>query len=162
MKKYLTSPKYAKIFIIVYSVLVGIFVFFVSILSEGKLSVIFIALHMSALLVLGGFIKGKNAFVKFWADDVGLHNSNFTLKWEDIEKYELFEVFFYHNVSIKFQCPSVICFGSPESSKSFPKQSSKKCIFVSIIPEHLELLNSYKGKSDVVDEVVKLYYTTTA
>ena len=158
MKKYFSSPKLVKWFIIVYSVLVAFFLILVSILSGGNIEVILVAMLMSMFLVFEGSRRVSNAFVKFWIDDIGLHNSHFTLKWEDIEKYELCEVFFHYNVTIKFQCPSVICFGESDPSKPFHKQSSRKCIFVSLIPEHLEMLSSHKGKSKVVDEVVGLYY----
>ena len=103
------------------------------------------------------FLK-RNAFIRFWADEEGLHNKYLHLKWEDISTYELFEVTYDLNLTLKIPCPSVICFGKP-NNKKFWKQNPKECVFISISPSHMQLLEKYgKGKSKAIDEILQRYY----
>ena len=103
--------------------------------------------------------KDKNAFLKFWVNDEGIHNVYYTIKWEEIESYNICEVYFRYNRTFKIQCPSVLCFGVYASNKTFSKQDPSKCIFVSMTPEYFELLKQYKERSKVICEIVELYNT---
>ena len=157
MKKHLTSPKFAKCFIIAYSLVIFSFLMVVLALSAGNIMAVIIAVIACLSLVLIGLNKEKNAFLKFWVNDEGIHNKYYSINWEEIKSYNICEVYFRYNRTFKIQCPSVLCLGVYDSNKTFSKQDPSKCIFISMTPQYFELLKQYKDSSKVICEVIELY-----
>lgn len=159
MKKYLSSPKFVKCFIISYSVVIFFFLILVLAFSAGDFKSVILATIACFLLVLIGINKGKNAFRKFWINDEGIHNRYYSIKWEEIKSYNICEVYFCYNRTFKIHCPSVICLGFYDPNKNFSKQDSSKCIFISMIPQYFDLLKQYKDRSKMICEITELYST---
>jgi hypothetical protein len=127
--------------------------------SAGNFMTIIIAIIACLILVLIGINKDKNAFLKFWVNDEGIHNRYHSIKWEEIENYNVCEVYFHYNRTFKIQCPSVFCFGKYNPKKNFSNQDPSKCIFVSMTPQYFELLKQHKERSKVICEMIELYST---
>ena len=81
MKKHLTSPKYIKWFIIMDSAATFSFLMLIMALSAGNFMTIIIAAIACMIFVLIGINKeDKNAFLKFWVNDEGIHNKYYSIK----------------------------------------------------------------------------------
>ena len=158
MKKTFASPKIVYGFIVrVVSVwLVAIIVYFWS--ADYKIAITAWLLFIASICL--DFFREKNGFIRVWVDDAGIHNKYYSIKWHEIDKYDLGEVVIYY-YNTKKVCPSVIYFGNYKKDKAFLKQNPKECVFVSIIPSHMQLLEKYgKGKSKAIDEILQRYYVT--
>ena len=159
MKKYFSSSKLLKFLLIEISI---IFLFFIVIcfgFARGMYSIPIFLLFASGV-VLFAYAEDKNALTRFWVDEKGIHTKKLTLHWSEIESYEIFEVSHAHSKNLfrKTEYPSMICFGEANTEKSFRDQDLKKCIFISLIPQHLDLIEQYgKGKSPAVDKILEYY-----
>ena len=158
MKKHFSSPKLLKFLWLRQSVIIS---FFLIVFFCGAGIYFFPIFFLFVLgVVLFDYAEDKNALTRFWVDEKGIHTKNLTLHWSDIESFELFEVSHPHSRGLfkKTEYPSMICLGEYNTLKSFRDQDLKKCIFISLIPQHLDLLERYgKGKSPAVDTILKYY-----
>lgn len=112
---------------------------------------------------LFSFIKFRNAFVLFSIDEEGIHTKYLDLDWTSFSSYEVLETNVYYagqdkNPWYKANTPSVVCIGNVVKGKSFLSQNHRKCIFFSIIPKHMKLIEQYgRGKSEFVDHFLDDY-----
>ena len=157
MKKYVSSPKFVKCFVIAYSLVIFSFLMVVLAFSAGNIMTIILAVAACIILVSIGLNKEKNAFVKFVVNDEGIHTKYCSINWAEIKEYNICEVYFRYNRTFKIQCPSVLCLGVYDSSKRFSNQNPSKCIFVSMTPQYFDLLKRYKDRSKVICEIIDLY-----
>ena len=140
-----------------YSAVIFCFLMLVMAFSAGNFMTIIIAVIACMIFVLIGINKDKNAFLKFWVNDEGIHTKYCSINWEEIKDYNICEVYFRYNRTFKIQCPSVLCLGVYDSSKRFSNQNPSKCIFVSMTPQYFDLLKKYKDRSKVICEIIDLY-----
>jgi len=159
MKKYFASPKLARISLFA---IIGIFAFFLFaflIVPGNKILLIIATPFMILWIAIPTFLPIKNALSRFWVDEKGIHNRHTVIHWSEITSYEILSLEFKFKRGFKERkYPSLICFGEVNTGKSFRHQNLKKCILISLVPKHLDLLERYgKGKSPAVDTILKYY-----
>ena len=104
------------------------------------------------------FVRYRNAFCKVWIDEIGIHSNYVTFDWSKITNYKLLEVsvFFNENRSCKIIFPSVVSIGNTIADRPFAKQKKEECIFFSLSPAELNLVEKYgRGKSEAIDDLLE-------
>lgn len=164
MKKFFTSPKLVSVSVVYHLVTIFIFEMIFAIPFSSLVDFVFsliVGIIVTSVLFVPTFIINRNAFNRFYVDDVGLHTKYLSIEWKDISSYEIMEVHIYTgdiNPRKKVSCPSVICIGEYDGAKSFKRQDPKKCIMFSLIKKQLDEIEKYgKGKSKTIDQILDFY-----
>ena len=147
------NKSFASIKLIIYNFLVPFTVLCLPIMYAafmiilGKLNYIFVMV-LIALYVFLWFmlfcLLCHNAYQTVKIDCDGIHNSNISLKWNDITHIKLLDVeLFKYTFPKSLVIDDIMVIGDRNLGDSFASQNTKQCIILSLTKQNKLLLNKY-------------------
>lgn len=121
-------------------------------LSDG----FYVGAVIVALPIVFSLCWNRNVFSITHIDREGIHNRHITIRWEEIEEFKLFDLFYRDADKLFSRNPyaTVVGIGS-FSGDYFFSQSTKKAVFFTLSKKNLEAIEQFcENKNEIVQDLV--------